>query len=570
MGYSKKRVKLFIMKSSKKNIYWHLYEMLADRKRLWHIYIFAAIFSSLITQIAVFTNQILIDHILPSFSINTLFLFAIGLGIYQLFNVFTSAYKRFIEVHLSNIIDQFFLNKFNLKINKFSLSFIQSFKKGDLIERVSDVLKLKIFFTKFFTNILIDVFVSIYSIFILIFLDFKLTIMIIVVMVVFYFWFKFITPYLQENEKLKYQNKADFLSRMVENIEGNQVIKCFGIEENYTKKINEKASLFLKFQLKNGYISLVNDIIVALIIVTLSIIIIVILTKHSITSQAISVGQIITFIALSNKVFMSLRNILNQNLKLQEHTVILKRFLDFEEKKMNPYKSKGIKDFKIQTLLLHDLCYGYESSKNILTDISMTINKGDKIIIEGDNGSGKSTISKILTGLYKTTSGEILINNIDNSFYDQYALRGKILLSSNEDILFNDTLEENICLGRKISNQKLISLAKDLGLYDFVKSKKEKFDFLINENGKNLSTGQRKKVLLMRAFLSKAEILIFDEVLSGIDETSRTIIEKFINRESRTIIIISHEPISHILFNKNFKINNGKLHTLQNKLNKVY
>ena len=131
---------------------------------------------------------------------------------------------------------------------------------------------------------------------------------------------------------------------------------------------------------------------------------------------------------------------------------------------------------------------------------------------------------------------------------------------TNEDILFNDTIQENICLGKEISTTKILQLAKQIDFYDFITSKDETLDFIINENGKNLSTGQRKKILLMRALLSKAEIIILDEVLSGMDIESRNKVESLVNNtKEKTFIIISHEPITNIQFAKKYKITNGEL-----------
>jgi subfamily B ATP-binding cassette protein HlyB/CyaB len=479
-----------------------------------------------------------------------------------LFDIVTSAYKRFVGIHLSNILDKFFLNEFDLKISKFSLPYIQSFKKGDLIERVSDALKLKKFFTTFFTSVVIDVFISIYSLLILFYLDWKLTLLVSGVMVLFYVWFKLITPYLKQNERLRYIYKADFLSKMVEKVEGIQVIKSFGIEQNHSDKVNSKASDFLKIQLKNGYISLINNIVVAIIVVVFSMLIVVLLTKSAIETQQISLGQIVTFIALSGKIFASLKSILNQNLTLQENEVVLKRFLDFDEDLEKHSNEKGIDDFVIEAFKLNNLYFGYETKKSILTNVSFSFVRGDKIKIEGRNGSGKSTLGKILTALYKPNSGEVIINEYDAAFYNKDAIKSKILLSTNEDILFNDTIEENVCLGKEISASKLIKLAKAVGFYNFIISKEEKQDFIINENGKNLSTGQRKKILLMRAIISKAEIIILDEVLSGIDKDSRIMIEKYINRDPRTFIIVSHEPVNEISFTKKYEINNGELNII--------
>jgi subfamily B ATP-binding cassette protein HlyB/CyaB len=550
-------------KDENSNIYWQLYKKLGVNKKLWHIFIFAALFSSSVTQLAVFINQILIDHVLPSFNLRTLYLFAIGLSIYKLFDIFTSAFKGFVGVHLSNILDKFFLNEFDSKISRFSLPYIQSFKKGDLIERISDALKLKQFFTNFFTSVLIDIFISVYSLLILFYINWKLTLLVTGVMILFYIWFKFITPYLKQNERLRYIRKADFLSKIIEKIEGIQVIKSFGIEQNHSNIINAKVADFLKIQLKNGYISLVNSIVVALIVVTFSMLIVVMLTKSAIETQIVTLGQIITYIALSGKIFSSLKSILNQNLILQENEVILKRFLDFDEDNIaSNVSNSGITDFSIDHMIIRDLSFGYSTGKDVLKRISLTFSKGEKIKVEGKNGSGKSTLSKILTALYTPNAGDIIINDIDSSFYGNDALKSKILLSTNEDILFNDTIEENVCLGRDLPVFKLIRLAKELDFYDFIISKEEKQDFVINENGKNLSTGQRKKVILMRALMSEAEVIILDEVLSGIDKDSRSKIERFINQDPRSFIIISHEPINEITFSHKYKIENGRLTTI--------
>ena len=134
------------------------------------------------------------------------------------------------------------------------------------------------------------------------------------------------------------------------------------------------------------------------------------------------------------------------------------------------------------------------------------------------------------------------------------------MLVSNEDILFNDTIEGNICLGKEISNSVIIEYAKKIDFYDFIAQKEEALQFMISENGKNLSTGQRKKILLLRALLSNAEVVILDEVLSGMDVESRFKIEKLINYDkSKSYIIISHEPIINIYFSKKYKIIDGEL-----------
>ena len=101
-------------------------------------------------------------------------------------------------------------------------------------------------------------------------------------------------------------------------------------------------------------------------------------------------------------------------------------------------------------------------------------------------------------------------------------------------------------------------------MYEFISEKAEGLDFIVNEQGKNLSTGQRKKVLMMRALLSGADLLILDETLSGIDQESKERIENYLNGlTDRSFIIISHEPLSHLKFSKTLKMNNGSIEQLQ-------
>ena len=552
------------------NLYWQLFKQLGEYKKLWYIYIFAALFSAATAQIAVFTNQIMIDNVLPTYNLNTLVLFAVGLGIYKIFDVFTTVYKNYVAIHLGNALDKYFLFSFDKKINDSSLSYIHSYKKGDLMERVSDSLKLKSFFMKFFTNILVDVSVSIYSLCILFFIDKTLTLIVLGVMVLFFLWFKFITPYLKQNERLRYMRKADFLSKMMEKVDGIQVIKSFKIERFHSSKIFLSINEYLKIQLRNGYIDLLNKIVVALIVIVSTIFIILFLTKSAIETQIITLGQIVTFIALSSKIFSSLKSILDDNLTLQENEVILKRYLDFDEQ-IKKVSKKGIHDFNIEKIELQNLNYGYLPDEFVLKDINLKIKKGEKIKIEGQNGSGKSTFSKILTTLYHPNSGCILINEKDKKFYNDDKMRDKILLVTNEDTLFNDTIQNNIVLGKEIPVSAILDMAKQINFYDFIASKDDGLDFIINENGKNLSNGQRKKILLLRALFSDAELIILDEVLSGMDIKSRNKIEKMIDKDhTKTYIIISHEPITNINFSKKYKIANGELFLLQHEIDPVH
>jgi len=177
---------------------------------------------------------------------------------------------------------------------------------------------------------------------------------------------------------------------------------------------------------------------------------IVFILSYSLIIESIgTVGQMVTFIALSGKIFSSLKKMLSQNLSLQENVVILKRFLDFKEPKSATVPVNGIKEFNIETLSLNNSNFSYKQNP-ILKNVNIEVFKGEKIKIEGKNGSGKTTLCKIIALLYPTQQDSISINNQSMINFDTASLKKKIILASNDDILFNESLYENITLGKSM------------------------------------------------------------------------------------------------------------------------
>jgi len=351
------------------------------------------------------------------------------------------------------------------------------------------------------------------------------------------------------------------MSKFLEKIEGIQVIKSLGLEKYSSNQVRSRVDGLLDIYIKSKYIGLANSIIASFIVSFATLALIVLTSRELILYQTISLGMIITFVAMSKKIFKAFSRLLDANLSLQEHRVILKRVFNFNEtvEAEVPPSNNLIQRFKFRQLSLNNIDFSYNEEGKVLNAISMTVNHGDRIWIKGKNGTGKSTFCKIMTGLYVPDEGSIHINNIDTGLYHPKALNKTIALISGKDMVFNDTLLFNITFGRKVNMEELIEYAKMVNLYDFINSKNEKFDYVIHENGSNLSTGQRRKILLLRAIFLDAEVIILDEVFNGIDQESKVRIEQLIDLfDSKTFIIISHIPVNNIRLNKKFILQNGK------------
>jgi len=234
--------------------------------------------------------------------------------------------------------------------------------------------------------------------------------------------------------------------------------------------------------------------------------------------------------------------------------------LDFDTSVSNRHEQNAIKKFSLKSIEFRSVSFEYVPQKPVLKNLDITIQANEKIKIEGNNGAGKSTFCKVLSLLYPPSSGQIFINNEHIPFFNESALRKKIVLISNDDLLFNDILGFNITFSNDYHAAQLFELSKHIGFSDFISENEDGFDFIVTEQGRNLSTGQRKKLLLLRALVSEAELIIIDEVLSGIDQESTEKIEDFISRnKERAFIIISHEPVDNIRFDKTLNFFNGSL-----------
>jgi subfamily B ATP-binding cassette protein HlyB/CyaB len=548
-------------KQKEPGLYKKLFKEMSGYRKIWYIFICTALFGAFISQLIVFSSQVLIDNILPSFSSNVILLFALGFGLFKIFELLVSVYKNFISIQLATIFDDHFLSSFINKLNHYPIRYIQSFSRGDLSERMKDTLMLKTFFLNFFTKVLVDSIISIISLLFLLLIDWQVTLIIIAIMIIFVGWFRIITPRIRENENRRFIQKSKLFSTVLENIDGLQVIKLSRLEQFFKMRAKPAVSGMIDIQKKVRYINLINSAFINLLIIVGTVLIIIFLSDKTVTYQTITTGQIISFIALSERIFESLTNILEENLDLQENAIILKRYFDFHvpEQPLDNSNTK-LQPACINSIRFSNVGFEYIPQKPVLKDFDLVIHNGEKIRLEGSNGAGKSTFCKILSMLYKPGSGDVYINEERSVLYNQSALRKKVLLVSNDDALFNDTLAFNITFDREPETATIIELSKQIGFHDFITQTDEGFDFVITEQGKNISTGQRKKILLLRAFLSEADFIILDEVLSGIDIESKKRIEAFINNQtSKCFIIISHEPVDGIVFDKVIKLDNGQV-----------
>jgi ATP-binding cassette subfamily C protein len=207
---------------------------------------------------------------------------------------------------------------------------------------------------------------------------------------------------------------------------------------------------------------------------------------------------------------------------------------------------------------IEDISFNYDSRENeLLKDVNLQINEGDKIAIIGPSGCGKSTLIKLIMRFWDVTSGNIRIDNKNINTIPSKTLRKNQSLVSQETFLFNDTIENNIKIGNKNATyEQVVKACKRASIHQFIITLPKGYDTNVGELGGNLSSGERQRIGIARAFLHDAPVIILDEPTSNLDTLNEAEILRSINNEckNKTVIMVSHRKSSVSICNKKVNV----------------
>ena len=322
-------------------------------------------------------------------------------------------------------------------------------------------------------------------------------------------------------------------------IGGVREVKLFGILNYKHAEFSQKQSKVVERQKKLNILSQWNNIIDTT-LVQILVTVIYIIGANLVFKFQLSVGSVFAFITYSAYVTGPISAILNIGYLLSGIIPSTKRYYEFMNLQEETDKGTLIKP-EFGNLKLEEVFFSYETDKPILTDVNIEIPKGSKTVLIGKNGSGKSTIINLLTRMYEPTAGQIKLKGVNIFEITLESYRNMISVVSQQIYLFNDTIRNNICIYKKVSDEVIETACKDSGLEDFLKE--VSLDYVVGQNGAMLSGGQKQKIALARALVHDKPIIIFDEVTSNTDVYSEHQINGLLHTrlKEKTVIIITHK-----------------------------
>ncbi len=253
----------------------------------------------------------------------------------------------------------------------------------------------------------------------------------------------------------------------------------------------------------------------------------------------------IAFIAAFSQITRPLRSFIDQFATINQGVAAGERIFSLIDTQNEVVDEPDAKEFEglKESIEIKNIHFSYDGSREVINDISIKVRKGETIALVGPSGGGKSTLSELIPRFYDVTEGEILFDGVNVKHLKQESLRACMSIVAQDTVLFNDTIEGNILLGKlTASRDEVIEAAKIANAHSFIMEAPEGYDTNIGDRGGKLSGGQRQRISIARAVLKNPEILILDEATSALDTESEKLVQDALTKllKGRTSIVIAH------------------------------
>ena len=471
------------------------------------------------------------------------------------------------------------------KIIKFKMSFFDKNAVGRLVTRtVNDIETIASIFSQGLFTIIADILKMITVLTVMTIISLELTLVVISIFPILIF----ATRIFQKTMKVAFEKVrrevANLNSFVQERISGIKIVQIFNrekVEINNFKKINIKH--------RDAWLRTVwiNSIFFPIAEISTSICIGLLVWYggyNNLNGENISLGTLFLFISMSGLLFRPLRQIADRFNTLQMGMVSTERIFNILENDQQISDNGRLKDTSFKGLIeFNNVKFSYVDNQQVLNNISFKINPGESFAIVGPTGSGKTTITNLISKFYELDTGYILIDGKDINHYTLETVRSKIGVILQDVFLFADTIFNNITLYNKdITMENVENAAKELEIHDFINSLPGGYSFNVSERGDTLSAGQKQLIAFLRVLVNNPDILILDEATSSIDSYSEELIKNATKKitKGKTAIIIAHrlstiESADKIIYMENGKIlesgNHKQLLSISNgKFKKLY
>jgi subfamily B ATP-binding cassette protein MsbA len=360
---------------------------------------------------------------------------------------------------------------------------------------------------------------------------------------------------------------ADIQNILHETITGNRIVKAFSMESWEIARFHSAAQRLFSANLRSVAATAISSPLMD-IFGSIAIALLLSLGRNEIKHNAFSAGTFLAFIVAVFRLYDPVRKFAQFNNNFQQalgasSEIFL--FMDTEDTIRDKPGAKGLPKFS-RSIRFENVCFSYdnhgEEAREILRDINLEVNAGEVLAVVGSSGAGKSTLVHLIPRFFDVTAGKLTVDGRDVREVTLSSLRGQIGVVTQETVLFNDTLRNNIAYGRPgISQKDVESAARAALAHDFITALPDGYSTVIGERGVRLSGGERQRIAIARALLKNAPILILDEATSALDSESEALVQAALHNLmiGRTVVVIAHRLSTVRRANRIVVVENGAI-----------
>jgi len=475
-------------------------------------------------------------------------------------------FAKYLNLPVVNGVPKDIYNASYNKILNLPVAYFTNERKGDIIARMSaDITEVRNSMVVSFAGMIKNPILLIVFFCGLLIISWKMTLIISILLPITGFITGKIGKSLKQTSEKAQSLQGDILVFIDETLSGLKIIKVFNGITQMNKRFNDHNYEYYRTQNRTGRRhALAHPLTETLIMLTLSVAIyyggsLVLDGSGSMTAEGF-IAYLIAFTQIVSpaKAFTSSIYGIKKGAASVER---IEKILHAEETMQDKPNAKSITSFN-DSISFNNISFSYNSDREILKNISLTIPKGQSIALVGQSGSGKTTLAQLLPRFYDINSGSICIDGVPIEDYKLQEVRNLIGIVTQESILFNDTFLNNIAFGiPNPDKEKVIEAAKLANAHDFIMEAEGGYDGIIGDQGSKLSGGQKQRLSIARAIMKNPEILILDEATSALDTHSERLVQEALERlmKDRTSLVIAHRLSTIKNANKIVVLNEGEI-----------
>jgi len=449
-------------------------------------------------------------------------------------------------------------------IQSLSLSYFQRRKSGDLSSVIiNDVQSLNQSIGTTFQKIIVEP-INILAFTVLLFIiSWKLMLVALLIIPLSQFVIHIIGKSIRRKARRNTRQIGGILSIITENFSSIRILKAFAVEKYESNRFNKESWEYFNLLFRSSKLRLMSSPIIETIGVTMAVILLWIGGSEIMVGSSLSSEDFLRFMFLLFSMLGPIRSLSNVHITLQNGYASAERIFEILDQKsdVTDFGDNTITSIK-QSLIFENVSFRYNEGSFYLKNINFEILKGQTVALVGASGSGKSTIADLIPRFYDISEGKILIDNKDIKEYTVESLRKMMGIVTQETILFNTSISNNISYGSKmIKKDDVVKAAKAANALEFIQELDSGFETIIGERGVKLSGGQKQRIAIARAIYKNPSLLILDEATSALDTRSESLVQSALDNlmKNRTVLVIAHRLSTIKNANKIIVMDNGEV-----------